>query len=74
MPHRTLPLLRIAALGAVIAIGAVVVPAAATDRVVIVRPGDTLSQIALEHGVTVAQLRALNGIRDPNRIYVGQRL
>jgi N-acetylmuramoyl-L-alanine amidase len=74
MPHRTLPLLRIAALGAVIAIGAVVVPAAATDRVVIVQPGDTLSQIALEHGVTVAQLRALNGIRDPNRIYVGQRL
>jgi LysM repeat protein len=74
MPHRTLPLLRIAALTAVLAGGAVAVPAAATDRVVIVKPGDTLSEIALEHGLTVEQLRELNGIRDPNRIYVGQRL
>jgi LysM repeat protein len=75
MPHRThLPLVRIAALVAVIAGSAVAVPAAATDRIVIVQPGDTLSQIALEHGVTVAQLSALNGISDPNRIYAGQRL
>ncbi len=75
MPHRThLPLVRIAALVAVIAGGAVVVPASATDRVVVVQPGDTLSEIALEHGVTVAQLSALNGISDPNRIYAGQRL
>jgi len=75
MPHRThLPLVRIAALVAVIAGGAVVVPPSATDRVVVVQPGDTLSEIALEHGVTVAQLSALNGISDPNRIYAGQRL
>jgi N-acetylmuramoyl-L-alanine amidase len=74
MPHRTLPILRVAALLAAIAGGAVTLPAAATDRVVVVRPGDTLSQIALDHGVSVAQLRALNGIADPNRIYVGQRL
>jgi soluble lytic murein transglycosylase-like protein len=52
----------------------VAVPAAATDRVVIVQPGDTLSEIALKEGVSLAQLRALNGIADPNRIYVGQRL
>jgi LysM repeat protein len=74
MPHRTLPPLRIAALIAVLAGSAIAVPAAATDRVVIVRAGDTLSQIALAHGLTVEQLRALNGISDPNRIYVGQRL
>ena len=75
MSHRTrMPLVRIAALVAVLAGGAITVPAAATDRVVVVQPGDTLSEIALKHGVTVAQLRALNGIANPNRIYAGQRL
>jgi len=67
-------MLRIAALIAVLAGSAIAVPAAATDRVVIVRAGDTLSEIALAQGLTVEQLRALNGISDPNRIYVGQRL
>ena len=75
MSHRTrMPLVRIAALVAVIAGGAISVPAAATDRVVVVQPGDTLGEIALKHGVTVAKLRALNGIANPNRIYAGQRL
>ena len=75
MPHRThLPLVRVAALVAMIAGAAISVPAAATDRVVIVQPGDTLSEIALKEGVSLAQLRALNGIADPNRIYAGQRL
>jgi LysM repeat protein len=75
MSHRThLPLVPIAVLVALIAGGAVAVPAAATDRVVVVQPGDTLSEIALKHGISVAQLRALNGIADPNRIYAGQRL
>jgi LysM repeat protein len=75
MPHRPhLPPVRIAALIALIAGGAVAMPAAATDRVVIVQPGDTLSEIALHYGLTVAQLRDLNGIADPNRIYAGQRL
>jgi LysM repeat protein len=75
MPHRThVPLVRIAILVAMIAVAVLAVPAAATDRVVVVQPGDTLSQIALEHGMTVAQLSALNGITNPNRIYAGQRL
>lgn len=75
MPRRThLPLLRIAALLAALAGSVVAMPAAATDRVVVVQPGDTLSQIALENGVSVEELRALNGIADPNRIYAGQRL
>ena len=75
MPHRShLPLVRTAALLAVFAGAAIAVPAAATDRVVVVQPGDTLSEIALQYGVTIGQLRALNGISDPNRIYAGQRL
>jgi LysM repeat protein len=75
MAHRAhLPPVRIAALIAVIAGGAIAMPAAATDRVVVVQPGDTLSEIALQYGLTVAQLREFNGIADPNRIYAGQRL
>jgi soluble lytic murein transglycosylase-like protein len=75
MPHRThLPALRVAAALAVIACGAVAVPVAASDPVVVVQPGDTLSEIGVTYGVTVAQLRALNTIADPNRIYAGQRL
>jgi LysM repeat protein len=75
MPNRThLPLLRIAVVAALVGGVAVAVPAAATDRVVVVQPGDTLSEIALRYGMTVAQLRELNGITDPNRIFAGQRL
>ncbi|MFD8494275.1 LysM peptidoglycan-binding domain-containing protein [Amycolatopsis sp. NPDC059657] len=39
-----------------------------------VTAGDTLSAIAARFGTTVAVLVALNGIRDPNRIYAGQWL
>lgn len=75
MPRRrSLRLFRIAAVVALLAGGAVALPAAATDRVVVVQRGDTLSQIALEQGISLAQLIALNGIADPNRIYPGQRL
>jgi LysM repeat protein len=75
MPHRTrLPLLRSATLLALLAGAAIALPAAATDRVVVVQPGDTLSEIALEHGLSVAELSAINGISDPNRIFAGQRL
>lgn len=72
--RRSLPLVRIAAVIAILAGAAFAVPAAATDRVIVVQPGDTLSGIALQHGLTVAQLLALNSIADPNRIYAGQRL
>jgi LysM repeat protein len=75
MPHRTHPpVVRIAAMLAMIACGAVAVPVAASDPVVVVQPGDTLSEIGVKYGVTVAQLRALNAITDPDRIYAGQRL
>jgi len=72
--RRPLPLVRIAALVAMIGGGALAVPASATDRVVVVQPGDTLGDIALAHGLTVAKLLSLNSIADPNRIYPGQRL
>ena len=39
-----------------------------------VRAGDTLSQIAKTNGVYTATLQSLNGIANPNRIYVGQIL
>jgi LysM repeat protein len=75
MSYRThLPLLRIAVVVAVMGGVAIAVPTAATDRLVVVKPGDTLSEIALRYGMTVAQLRELNGIADPNRIFAGQRL
>ena len=74
-PRRSSPrLLSVAALVAFVAVGAVALPAAATERVVVVRPGDTLSEIALANGVTVARLVALNHLADPDRIYIGQRL
>lgn len=40
----------------------------------VVQPGDTLSKLAQKYAVTVQDLVAWNGIRDPNLIYVGQEL
>ena len=51
----------------------VVVPVSA-DEVYIVQTGDTLSAIARRFNTTVIVLMQANGITDPNRIYVGQRL
>lgn len=42
------------------------------DQYYRVRPGDTLAKIAAWHGASVHQLIALNGIYNPNLIYVGQ--
>lgn len=39
-----------------------------------VQPGDTLSGIAGRHGTSYQELAKINGISDPNRIYVGQVL
>jgi len=39
-----------------------------------VRPGDSLKAIAIRHGTTTANLAALNGIKDANKVIVGQRL
>ena len=40
----------------------------------IVQSGDTLTQIASRFGTTVARLAGINGIRNTDRIYVGQVL
>jgi N-acetyl-anhydromuramyl-L-alanine amidase AmpD len=40
----------------------------------VVRNGDTLSEIAARYGTTTSRLASLNGISNPNKIRVGQRL
>jgi rare lipoprotein A len=40
----------------------------------VVRPGDTLTDIAFQTGTTVEHLAAANGIADPDLIYVGQTI
>ena len=40
----------------------------------IVKPGDTLSQIAIKYGTTVNEIARINGIKNPNLIYPGQVL
>lgn len=39
-----------------------------------VKSGDTLSTIARVYGTTVAKLQSLNNIKNPNKIYVGQKI
>jgi len=39
-----------------------------------VKAGDTLSQIAKSNGTTVHKLMHINGLHNPNYIYVGQKL
>lgn len=45
---------------------------AAGGTLLVVRPGETLSEIALETGVSVDNLASRNAIDDPNVIYAGQ--
>jgi LysM repeat protein len=40
----------------------------------VVQRGETLAGIALRYGTTAAAIAAANGLRNPNLIYVGQRL
>ena len=47
---------------------------AAATRTYTVRRGDTLSAIAGRLGVSVSSLVSRNHIRNPNLIFVGQRL
>jgi peptidoglycan endopeptidase LytF len=39
-----------------------------------VQPGETLSKIAKQYGITLEQLMAVNGITDPDSVYSGQLL
>lgn len=47
-------------------------PSDTTTQIYVVQYGDTLSQIALEYGTTVATLASINNIQNVNLIYVGQ--
>ena len=49
-------------------------PSAPSSGVHVVQPGENLYRIALRYGTTYQALSAANGIVNPNRIYVGQRL
>jgi len=40
----------------------------------VVKPGEYLTMIAAKYGVTVKAIQELNGIKDPNKISVGQKL
>ena len=39
-----------------------------------VKQDDTLAEIAEKYGTTYQELAKLNGIANPNRIYVGQKI
>lgn len=47
---------------------------APAPNVYIVQPNDTLSEIAVRFGTSVANLARINGIADPNKIYVNQHI
>lgn len=51
-----------------------VLPAFAHETVHVVKPGETLSQIAEAYGTTVEELRALNNLGDVDFVWYGQRL
>lgn len=55
-------------------LGALVLGGQLATGTIVVQRGETLSQIAARHKLTVAQLAAQNGITDPNRILAGQEL
>ena len=50
------------------------IQSATANEVYIVKPGETLSQIASRYGTTVANLRRLNNLTNANFVWYGQRL
>jgi cell wall-associated NlpC family hydrolase len=58
----------------VLAILSAAAAAHAQPREYVVQPGDTLYSIARRHGTAVDVLAQLNGLEDPHRLQVGQRL
>jgi LysM repeat protein len=75
MPMRPKPIALAGVLAVMVLTSTVgVMPAAADDQVVTVQPGQTLGQIAADHGISSQRLMRLTPLTDPNRIYAGQRL
>ena len=50
------------------------VPGTGTTKVYTVKPGDTLSSIAIRYGTTIAALVTANNLANPNAIQIGQVL
>ena len=48
--------------------------APATDTIYVVQPGDTLFEIATQHGVTIDVITAVNDIPNINQLEVGQEI
>jgi len=61
-------------IGAVVALAALVVAGGAATGSHTIQRGETLSEIARDHGVTIQGLAAANGIENPDRIREGQKL
>jgi LysM repeat protein len=75
MSIRPKPIALVGALAMAIIVASFSIPrVTANDRVVVVQPGQTLSQIAAEHGVSLERLLDLNDIADANLIVPGQRI
>jgi LysM repeat protein len=71
----TLTLLVLTILSVALVPHAEAAPAPATSNgTIVVRSGDTLNSIAARYGVSPSTLARANGITNPNRIYIGQRL
>jgi LysM repeat protein len=61
-------------LAVVLALAFLAQPALAQGKTHVVRRGETLSSIAARYGTTSKAIATANGLRNPNYIYVGQRL
>lgn len=71
------PAARVAPAATAAAVPEVVAPAPVehpTGATHVVRPGETLSHIAVRHGVSTAALAAANGLADPDRVRDGTTL
>ena len=45
-----------------------------TEQSYVVKSGDTFSKIAVKYGTTYQQLAKMNGIKNPDKIYTGQKI
>jgi LysM repeat protein len=61
-------------LGLALAISGLFAPGALAQQVVVVRSGETLSEIADRYGISLSRLMQANGISDPDLVVVGQRI
>lgn len=66
--------LRVSARAQALTVDDKVAKPAVADSIYVVRPGDTLSKIAQNHGTTVQALMVANGLPNPNFVWTGQRL